>query len=259
MKLAVLQAPAAAGDVAANLATLDAALADARARRVDLLIAPELFLTGYWNGEAIARLAEPADGSTATELSALASRHGVALLAGLPERAGAKLYNAAMLAKTDGTRCVYRKRNLYGAHEKALFTPGDAPAPVVAIAGVNLGILICYDVEFPEETRALACAGADLIAVPTALPDDGDAATIAHTLVPCRAFENGCFLAYADLCGQENGRRFAGLSGIIGPDGQPRARAGSESRDLLVAEIDPAERRSSPYLRDLRTDYGRTE
>lgn len=122
---------------------------------------------------------------------------------------------------------------------------------VAELEGIKIGILICYDVEFPEAVRALALAGAELIAVPTALIRPFD--IVARTLVPARAFENQVYVAYAGMCGREGDQGYCGLSCIVGPDGQALARAGTGPA-LLFADIDPAAisrgRQSTPYFCD---------
>jgi predicted amidohydrolase len=128
------------------------------------------------------------------------------------------------------------------------------------IDGLRLGILICYDVEFPETARALALAGADLVAVPTALVRPFD--VVARTLVPARAYENQVHIAYAGLCGAEHRVAYCGLSGIAAPDGRMLARAGRRPA-LLTADIDlraaSASRAANPYITDRRPDlYGLT-
>jgi 5-aminopentanamidase len=111
-------------------------------------------------------------------------------------------------------------------------------------------------VEFPELVRELALAGADLILVPTALPQSTGAAFIARSLVPTRAFENGAFVAYADHCGRDARVAYQGLSVIAAPDGSEPARAGAAEPALLMATIEPAAhdeaRRANPYLDILR-------
>lgn len=121
--------------------------------------------------------------------------------------------------------------------------------------GLKFGILICYDVEFPENVRRLARAGVDVVLVPTALPASDHDAFIARKLVPVRAFENQVFLAYADHCGADERFAYAGLSVIVAPDGTLLAEAGETGEALLVAEIDPSRYQASAeansYLADL--------
>jgi len=101
--------------------------------------------------------------------------------------------------------------------------------------GVPVGILICYDIEFPEPVRTLALDGAAIVLVPTALTRPYG--FVAHTLVPARAWEDQVFVVYADRCGSEGDLDYVGLSTIAGPDGKIVAQAG-DSETLLIAEID---------------------
>jgi predicted amidohydrolase len=219
-----------------------------------LAIFPEMFLTGYNIGDAVFGLAEPANGPSAAAVEAIARESGMAILYGYPERFGKQVFNSALLIHpTRGAITNYRKTHLYGTEEKRLFAPGDGLV-VTELDGLKVGILICYDVEFPEAVRALAQAGAELIAVPTALIQPFD--IVARTLVPARAFENQVYVAYAGLCGREGNLGYCGLSCIVGPDGRDLARAGLDP-SLLSAEIDPAAisngRLTNPYLSDRRS------
>jgi predicted amidohydrolase len=242
-------------DPAANLGRIAAAAAEARRLGADLLVTPEMGVTGYAIGDDIARLAEPADGPIAARLSETARAHGVAIVAGLPERDGAAVYNSAVLAEPGGGRRLYRKCHLYGPAEKAAFTPSDAPPVPFELGGLRAAMLICYDVEFPEMARAAALAGAELLIVPTALPAGPFSRTASEILVPARAFENLAFVVYAGLCGTERGFAYEGGSAIVGPDGRDLARAGS-GEALLVARLDPAayaaSKSENPYLAERR-------
>ena len=119
--------------------------------------------------------------------------------------------------------------------------------------GQLCGLLICYDVEFPDHIRSLAQRGATLILAPTANPADYD--HVPQILVPARAYENRVNLAYVNYCGDADGIHFGGLSLIAGPDGQPIAMAG-RSPALLIADIPPFETypegKLSTQARDLR-------
>ena len=157
--------------------------------------------------------------STSKRLQAIAAETGIAIVAGFAEAADGVVYNSAVAVTPDGGRHVYRKMHLYGDYEKSLFRPGDTAPPVFQIGGLKAGLLICYDVEFPEMVRHLALAGADLVLVPTALPASEHAAFIARSIIPVRAFENQVFVAYANHAGRDDAFAYAGLSGIAAPDG----------------------------------------
>ena len=253
MKIAAYQGEGVSGDIAKALDLLRAKAAEAARAGAGLVVFPEMFLTGYHIGEAVFKLAEPMDGPSAGRAAAIARDAGVALLYGYPERDGDTVYNSALLIGRDGLPLAnYRKTHLYGREERRLFAPGES-LMLAELDGLKIGILICYDVEFPEAVRALALAGAELIAVPTALIRPFD--IVARTLVPARAFENQVYVAYAGMCGSEAGLGYCGLSCIVGPDGQDLARAGTGPA-LLLADIDlsaiPKGRMSNPYLSDRR-------
>lgn len=258
MKIALYQGPGAPRRPDENRATMARVARDGAARGCGLVVFPELFASGYNIGDAVFDLAEPADGPTARALAAAAREAGVAILAGYPERAGERVYNAAMLIGPQGDRLANaRKTHLFGAQEKRLFAPGET-LTVARMGGSRIGILICYDVEFPEAVRALALQGAELVAVPTALMRPFD--RVARWLLPVRAFENQLFVAYANRCGREGNLEYCGASCVIAPDGGELARAGL-AEELLVAEIDPgayaASRGDNPYLADRRPELYR--
>ena len=174
-------------------------------------------------------------------------------MVGYPERDGDAVYNAAAVLGAQGEWLGnYRKQRLSGAFENATFERGNGGDTLFSLNGLTLGVLICYDLEFPENVRRLALAGVRAVLAPTAL--SAEFAIVAEKLVPTRAFENGVFVVYGDRCGQERGKAYAGLSCIVAPDGTDLARAG-RGEQLIRAGIDPgryaalAER--LPYLRDL--------
>ncbi|RJP69068.1 MAG: carbon-nitrogen hydrolase [Comamonadaceae bacterium] len=257
MNLALWQCPYAPGTAEA-LARLDATAARARAQGAALLVCPEMSLTGYQIGsDGVAALAEPADGPLAQAVAAIAQRHGIAIVYGYPEHnaPGEKPYNAAQCITADGQRVAnYRKTHLFGDIDRAQFSPGDAAPAVFAWNGWQLGLLVCYDIEFPEPARGLALQGADAILVPTANMIAFD--EVQRVLLPARALENRVFVAYANACGQEGETTYGGLSTVCGPTGSVQAQGGRNEELLLVAlshgDLRPA-RDTSP-LRDRRTD-----
>jgi predicted amidohydrolase len=255
MRLAALQMHAVASDRTANLFRIETAAREAAENGADLLVAPELAVTGYGAGDKISELAEPTDGDLSERLAALSRETGVALVVGFAERDGETVWNSAIYA--DGQRSiVYRKSHLFGPYERRLFAPGKPAACIVKHRSMKLGLLICYDVEFPENVRRLAQAGAQAVIVPTALPASDHAEFIARKLVPVRAFENQVFVAYVNHCGNDALFSYAGLSGIAAPDGAMLAEAPETGEALLLADIQPTDYAASTaantYLRDLR-------
>lgn len=258
MKLAVLQMKSTGGDVAANLARIGRAAVDASGKGATLLVAPELAITGYGAGEAIVGLAEPADGPIVQELRRISRQTDIAIIAGFAEQSVNTVYNSAVHVDGDTAPTVYRKSHLYGDYERSLFTPAEPSTHLFEHRGVTCGMLICYDVEFPENVRRLALAGADAVLVPTALPAGWSGTFIAEHMIQTRAFENQLFVAYANHCGSDDMFSFAGMSRIASPDGQVMAKSGSTDEALIFAEIDPRafaiSRAENTYLKDLQRD-----
>lgn len=236
---------------AKRLERLDAALAG-HAGPLDAVICPEMFLSGYGENAPFSDLAEPADGVSAAVLAKIAEKHGVALIAGYTERDGDELRNAALCVGPDGGALMnYRKRNIAPGFERDYFRAGDGEG-LLTLMGVPAAVLICYDVEFPEEVRRAALAGAQVVFVPTALADEWT--VVSRQMIPTRAFENGIFIAYANYAGSAFGLDYLGESRIVGPDGRDLACAGAKEA-LISACIDltriPAARSRLPYLSDL--------
>ncbi|MFZ3593256.1 carbon-nitrogen hydrolase family protein [Streptomyces sp. BH104] len=254
MRTALLQSSGHPGSTAANLKVLDAAAGRAAAAGAGILVTSEMFLTGYAIGDDVARLAEPADGDAADEVAEIAGRHGLAVAYGYPERAGDTVFNSVQLIAADGTRLAnYRKTHLFGCFEREQFTPGEQPVVQAEVNGLRVGLMICYDVEFPENVRAHALADTDLLLVPTAQMHPFQ--FVAESVVPVRAFENQLYVAYVNRVGAEGEFEFVGLSTLAGPDGVARARAG-RGEELVFADADPdflaASRAANPYLSDRR-------
>lgn len=225
LTLALWQTPHPA-DTAEALRRLDVACTQARAQGAELLVTPEMFCTGYAIGAGrVEALAEPPDGPLAQAVAGLARRHGLAIAYGYPERnPQGRAFNAAQAIGPDGTRLMnYRKTHLFGDLDRAQFSPGDSVATVFEWRGWRLGLLICYDVEFPEAVRDLALQGADAVLVPTAnmVPFD----EVQRVLLPARALENRLFVAYANACGSEGALSYNGGSAVIGPNGEALSRA----------------------------------
>ena len=251
LNIAVAQSPADLVGPQARLDWLAGCLARLDGQEVDLLLLPELFLTGYNIGDRVTDWAEPLDGPSAKVIADLAYRHNIAIHYGFAERAGDRIHNAAA--------CVDRNGNLLANHRKLLLPPGfegDHFHPgtgytLFEIDGIKAATLICYDAEFPETFRAVAEAGVELVLVPTAL--GAQWGVVANAVIPARAFENGIYVCYANSCGHENGMDFFGGSCIIAPNGQALARAGS-GEELLCAQASKAAVSAAqarlPYLAD---------
>jgi predicted amidohydrolase len=199
---------------------------------------------------------------TLSEWRSLAARHDLTIAGGFCELGpGGKLYNSAAIVDASGTRTVYRKAHLWDA-EKKIFTPGDDAPPVVELPFGNVGLMICYDLEFPEWVRLAALSGADLIAVPVSWAASGSPAPPGQrsgevVSAQAAASANGVFIAVADRCGNERGVDWLGGSVILRRGGYPAAGPVCENRAaVLTATIDLrlARDKRISELNDLFTD-----
>lgn len=249
LRVALMQAASPAGDLDAAMAALEPALLAAGAAGAAMLVVPETWLPGY-NCPRIAELALVAGAAWQDRLAALCRRAGCGLVLGYAEKTGETVYNAALALAADGSVLAqYRKIQLYGPREAALYRPGEAYA-VFDLAGIKAALLICYDIEFAPHVAAMAAAGVTLILVPTAnmLP-------FTHVMtatVPAMAANHGVAIVYANYCGVEGELTYAGGSLIAGPHGEVVAQAGSGPA-LLIADLparDPA--RLSSQAQDFR-------
>ncbi len=256
MKIAGYQMQSMTGDVEANLDKIAKAAARAAEEGARLLIAPELAINGYGAAEALVETAVSAQSPTMARLSEMAARNGLTIVAGFAESDGDTIYNSAVLTDGSGEFAVYRKSHLYGPYERRWFSVEEPRAILADVDGVRVGMLICYDVEFPENVRRLAKAGVDLVVVPTALPIGWSGSFIAEHMIRVRAFENQVFVAYINHCGADRNFVYAGRSRIAAPDGSLLAEAPADDEALFFAEIVASafdqSRAENTYLRDLR-------
>lgn len=268
LRLALAQEEPILRDVDAALARIGALAGDAAAAGADLLILPEMFLTGYAIGaDDVARLAQPTAGRTAGQpnaaelVGATARTHGLAVVYGFPERcADGRVRNSASFVGEDGrVLATYRKLHRYGDVDATQFAAGSEPPPVVRWRGWGIGLGICYDVEFPEFVRMSALAGADLVCVPTANMSGFE--RVSRVLVPARAYENQLYVAYANYVGADDSFTYNGTSVVAGPDGGLLVEGSGSDAALLYADVHTSAvaeaRAGGSYLADRRPDvYG---
>lgn len=230
------------GRVKANLDRVTDLLSSVEA---DLIVLPELFATGYQftSRREAERLAERIpEGSTTKRLIALAKQRQCSIVAGLAEQKGHSLFNSAVVVGPSGFIGSYRKSHLF--YEETLwFSHGNSGFRVFQAAGAIIGVMICFDWFFPESTRTLALAGADIICHPSnlVLPH-------APNAMITRCLENRVFAITADRVGAEQrGDKerltFIGASQVVGPQGQVLVRASTDSEEVRVVAIDPKEAR----------------
>ncbi|MBA1377938.1 nitrilase family protein [Pseudomonas brassicacearum] len=232
----------------------------------NLVVLPELSNVGYFfsSRQDAFEHAEPVpDGRSVQAWIDFARQQQVFLVAGLAEREGMRLFNTGVLVGPDGFIGKYRKAHLWNL-EKLWFTPGDVGFPVFETSIGRIGLLICWDIWFPEVPRILSQQGADIICslnnwvwTPPPLFDDAGKC-MASYLTMTAAHVNNVFIAAASRIGEERGARYLGCSLIAGTNGWPiGAVASADQQEILFADIDLTSSRSAAIwnnLNDLHRD-----
>ncbi|RYE75200.1 MAG: carbon-nitrogen hydrolase family protein, partial [Myxococcales bacterium] len=190
---------------------------------VNLAVFPECALTGYGAGDAAEAWRIALEPEELDPIADAACNLKIGILVGTLLRDGDKVVNAAFLFLPDGRRHEYRKTHLPFMGADRFATAGDCLEPIDTPWG-RLGVLVCFDLRFPESARTLALKGAELILVPTNWPEG--AIVSAEHIAIARAAENRVFLATCNRVGSERGFNFIGRSKIVGIDGALLASAG---------------------------------
>ena len=260
MRILVAQLAPAPGDLARNVERVRAAT---EAAPSDLAVFPELFLSGYRIGDRVHRMALRDGDPTVSALRSISKGAGTTIVVGAPvastERPG-EVHNTAVAVTPEGLLRTQVKRYLptFGPFEEGVqFTPTDRSVPL-RLAGITVGLEICYDVFFPEVTRQLALAGAELLVAISAAPVTSR--RLFDRLLPARAIENSLPVVYVNRVGVEDGIVFGGGSGGWSPRGDPIPSSNvpfapaAPEESLTVLEVDPSEaahwRPFRPVLRD---------
>lgn len=271
--LAVVQTTPRVGDISYNLAEIEAALKSLEAHQNRLIVYPEMATTGYFFNRTptLNELAEPIpQGPTTQRLIALAEKYHAYLVVGMPELDGGKVYNSAVVVGPEGYLQKYQKLHLW-SEEKLLYSPGQVGPVIVDLPFARLGLMICYDLWFPELIRILRILGADVIAVPAALVWNDTPAHARKTYYMSNyvgmaaAHLNQVHLALASQVGRYGDQWLFGSSFIAEPNGWLlQEPAGDQDPEIIQAEVDFTAGRSlrgwgemDDFDADRRTDiYG---
>ena len=261
--IALAQIASRVADKEYNMKLMEKKIEEASRKDANLIVFPELALTGYLCRDLVYELAEPLpEGPSFQRIAKIAKRENVHVVFGMMERSektSAVIYNTAVLVGPGGFVGKYRKMHL-PTHsvfeEKRYFRPGYE-TPVLNTNLGKIGMIICYDVYFPELTRILKLKGAQLIICISASPSTRRG--FFEVLTMARAIENTVFLAFTNLVGIEDGLQFWGGSRLVAPSGNVIAQAKYDEEDLILAKINYADMKRIeafvPTLRDLRPEF----
>ncbi len=245
------------GNKERNLRQISEQAAKARKKNVDLLIFPELHLTGYTMRDEVSHMAEPIPGPSTRKVESVAKEHGVHIVFGMPEESEVKgvIHNTAVLVGPKGLIGRYRKIHL-PTHsvfeERRYYRPGQE-APVFKTTLGTVALNICYDLYFPELTRLQALQGAQLVVCISASP--GLRRRFFEGFCLSRAMENAVYLAYVNRVGIEEGLQFWGGSRVIAPNGSVLAQCKYDVEEFQICKVDLDEvsraRAFIPTIKDL--------
>jgi len=261
IKLALAQISSKRESKSENLLKIEKLTLKAKQQSADLIIFPEMSLTGYVLLDQVYELAETIPGPSTQKIETLAKKTGMHIIFGMPElseKTQATIFNTAVCVGPKGLIGKYHKMYL-PTHsvfeEKRYFRPGYEAAAFQTELG-NIGLTICYDVFFPEVYRLIRLMGAQLIICISASP--AVRRSYFEILTSARALENTAFLAYVNLAGVEDGLQFWGGSRLVGPTGDVLAKAKYDEEDFVVCEVDFGDLKAAetfiPTLRDLRPE-----
>ncbi|MGN0447440.1 MAG: carbon-nitrogen family hydrolase [Acutalibacteraceae bacterium] len=237
MKISCLQMNMELGNPAKNFVIAKYLIVEAMKEKPDVLVLPETWNTGFFPKENLAVLSCNNGAEVKEEIGSLAKKYGVNIVAGsVSNKRGDSVYNTALVFNRSGD-CIaeYDKTHLFSPMgENEFYTPGDSLCRFT-LDGVNCGIIICYDLRFPELARTLALKGIDVLFVVSQWPE----ARVSHlrTLTTARAIENQMYVVCCNSCGRADGTVFGGNSAIIDPLGETLALAG-EDEQIIYAQCD---------------------
>jgi len=236
IKAAALQFNIALGDIDTNLAYVTGKLRQLSQQGVELAVLPEMWSCGFAYRE-LNRLAQHTP-QLVEKLQGLSAEFSMTIVGSLPEPHGEKVFNTAYVVDRGKLAGSYRKMHLFGLMgEDRHLDRGDSVCLLDTSVG-KLGVMICYDLRFPELARRLAVDGADIIVVPGEWPKPREEHW--RTLIRARAIENQLFVVAANTCGVIGKLDFFGSSLIVGPKGELLAEGGYENCEP-TALLDPAE------------------
>ena len=244
MRIAAVQMNPRLGAVEDNVRAIERWTESAAEAGADIVLFPECSLQGivFASPEEAESVAEPRDGARIDAVAALARRFDVCIAVGFLEQLADGIANTVCVAFPGGERRFYQKTHVTALGADRWVQPGPALSDILTFRGLNFGVIICYDVRFPEATRVLALQGADAVLLSTNSPT-GYEGTYEHA-ARTRAWENRIWFAVANRIGEEADATFVGRSLIVDPFGRVVAQAGGDEETLLVADVDVSLARS---------------
>jgi len=264
MKIGCAQIDCIAGDADKNLDKVREFAGRAREAGCEMLVFPEMVDTGCGTAH-LGEYASAWNGGPFRRLQSIAGQTGLVIVCGISELAGEKLFNSVAIIGPHGNLLAhYRKTHLITTEpfcEQRIFTAGGSFC-MFSFGGLKFGVMVCYDLRFPEAARHYAINGASVILMPSAWP----LSRLQHwkTLISARAIENQLYMVCSNRVGRDGDLEFAGNSCIVDPWGDIVAQAPETEEGLIAGILDMRRleevRDFMPVLKHRRPDiYGKTE
>jgi predicted amidohydrolase len=238
LKFAAIQMEPVLLEPEVNLEKVELLISKAAELGVQVATFPECALTGYNLSHSEAKtISESIPGPATSRIIKACQESEIFVTLGMLELDHeGQCFNSAVLLGPEGILAKYRKTHLpYLGVDRYLASGDQIVGPFTTSIG-QLGLLICYDLRFPEPIRALALQGAQVVLLPTAWPDKAN--FYPEFMAQSRAAENGIYLVAANRIGEERGTRYLGRSVIAGPDGKKLGEGSKDKEEILIAEID---------------------
>jgi len=229
-------------------------------REIDLAVFGEMFLTGYMCRDMFPRLAETLSGKSVQSIAKIAEENNSSIIFGMPEKdeKTKSLFNSSVFISPREEIESYRKIYTanFGPFEEGLYFERGRELKMIPSPLGKIGLLICYDIFFPELAKMYALQGADILCCISAAPSTSK--SFFEKILPARALENTTFVLYTNLVGTELNMVFGGGTVALGPRGEEKAKAKNFEEDIVEFDLDLKEleiaREFRPTLRDTRLE-----
>ena len=237
MRAAAVQMDVHLGDNVGNRKRILDRLEVAADNGAELVVFPECANSGYCytSLDEARAYAEPSDGDTPKQFAERCTDLGVTGIVGFLESGVGTCHNTALVATPDGRTAIYRKTHLPTLGIDRFLTAGEL-IPTFDVPDAKLGVLICYDIRFPEAPRAIGLQGADILAVPTNWPIGAESSP--GFITRARAWESRMYVVAANRVGDERGRHFIGRSQIVAPSGEVVVEASPTDEQIICGDLD---------------------
>ena len=256
LRIALAQLSVIDGNKNENLKKVEMALKKASDGSADILILPELNLSGSVSLEQMKILAERRESESFKRIQDMVKIYPVAVLYSFPEYVSEEeMYITSCLMDKEGEALAYYRKTHLFTEENQLFSQGNELVKM-SLGGISIGLLTCYDIEFPEPARALALQGVEVLLVISA--NMAPYEYIHRLLICARALENQCFVVYCNRIGRNEKFTYHGQSAVIGPDGQVVTEIKEDLESVKIVDLSIEEIQKSTsvfhYITERRTD-----